>query len=52
MRATVRFDLFYSGCFPSTDYVHNGHKAQDAQAQFIEQFLTNGGTVADVEEPE
>jgi integrase len=32
-------------------YVHNSHKARDAQAQFIERFLPNGGTVADVEEP-
>jgi integrase len=32
-------------------YVHNSHKARNAQAQFIERFLPNGGTVADVEEP-
>ena len=32
-------------------YVHNGHKARNAQAQFIERFLPNGGTVADAEEP-
>ncbi len=32
-------------------YVHNSHKARDAQAQFMERFLPNGGTVADAEEP-
>jgi len=32
-------------------YVHISHKARNAQAQFIERFLPNGGTVADVEEP-
>jgi integrase len=32
-------------------YVHNSHKARDAQGQFMERFLPNGGTVADVEEP-
>ena len=32
-------------------YVHNSHKARNAQAQFIERFLPNGGTVADAEEP-
>jgi hypothetical protein len=32
-------------------YLHNSHKARDAQAQFIERFLPNGGTVADVGEP-
>ncbi len=32
-------------------YVHNRHKARDAQGQFIERFLPNGGTVADAEEP-
>ena len=32
-------------------YVHNSHKARDAQGQFIERFLPNGGTVADAEEP-
>ena len=32
-------------------YVHNSHKARNAQAQFIERFLPNGGAVADVEEP-
>jgi hypothetical protein len=31
--------------------VHNSHKARDAQGQFIERFLPNGGTVADAEEP-
>ena len=31
--------------------LHNSHKARNAQAQFIERFLPNGGTVADVEEP-
>ena len=31
-------------------YVHNSHKARSAQAQFIERFLPNGGTLADVEE--
>ena len=31
-------------------YVHNSHKARNAQAQFIERFLPNGGTVADGEE--
>jgi len=30
-------------------YVHNRPKARNAQAQFIERFLPNGGTVADVE---
>jgi integrase len=33
-------------------YVHNSHKARNAQAQFIERFLPNGGTVADAEEPD
>jgi integrase len=32
-------------------YVHNSHKARDAQGQFIERFLPNGGSVADAEEP-
>ena len=32
-------------------YVHNRHKARDAQGQFIERFLPNRGAVADVEEP-
>ncbi|HXM08618.1 MAG TPA: tyrosine-type recombinase/integrase [Terriglobales bacterium] len=32
-------------------YVHNSHKARNAQAQFIERFLPNGGTAADAEEP-
>jgi len=32
-------------------YLHDSHKARDAQAQLIERFLPNGGTVADVEEP-
>ena len=31
-------------------YVHNGHKARNAQGQFIERFLPNGGTLTDVEE--
>ena len=31
-------------------YVHNSHKARNAQAQFIERFLPNGGTSSDVEE--
>jgi integrase len=31
-------------------YVHNSRKAQNAQAQFIERFLPNGGAVADAEE--
>lgn len=31
-------------------YVHNSHKARDAQAQFIERFLPDGGSVTDVEE--
>jgi integrase len=31
-------------------YVHNSHKARNAQAQFIERFLPNSGAVADVEE--
>lgn len=31
-------------------YVHNSHKARNAQGQFIERFLPNGGVVADVEE--
>jgi integrase len=31
-------------------YVHNSHKARNAQAQFIERFLPNGGAVADAEE--
>jgi len=31
-------------------YVHNSHKARNAQAQFIERFLPNGGAEADVEE--
>jgi integrase len=31
-------------------YVHNSHQARNAQAQFIERFLPNGGAVADVEE--
>ena len=33
-----------------TRYVHNSHKTRNAQAQFIEQFLPNGGIVAAVEE--
>ena len=28
-------------------YIHNSHKARDAQGQFIERFLPNGGAVAD-----
>jgi integrase len=32
-------------------YVHNSHKARDAQAQFIERFLPNGGAVASAKEP-
>jgi hypothetical protein len=32
-------------------YVHNSHKVRSAQAQFIERFLPNGGTVTDAEEP-
>jgi hypothetical protein len=32
-------------------YVHNSHKARNAQAQFIERFLPDGGTVSDVEGP-
>lgn len=32
-------------------YVHNSHKARNAQAQFIERFLPNSGTVTDAEEP-
>ena len=31
-------------------YVHNGRKATNAQAQFIERFLPNGDTLTDVEE--
>jgi integrase len=31
-------------------YVHNSHKARNAQAQFIERFLPNAGAVSDVEE--
>jgi integrase len=31
-------------------YVHNSHRARDAQAEFIERFLPNGGAVADLEE--
>jgi hypothetical protein len=31
-------------------YVHNSRKARDAQAQFIERFLPNGGAVADAAE--
>ena len=31
-------------------YTHNSHKAREAQGQFIERFLPNGGAVADVEE--
>ena len=31
-------------------YVHNSHKARNAQAQFIERFLPNAGAVADVDE--
>jgi integrase len=30
-------------------YVHNSPKARNAQAQFIERFLPNGGAVADLE---
>ena len=30
--------------------VHNGHNARNAQGQFIERFLPNGGTLTDVEE--
>jgi integrase len=32
-------------------YVHNSRKAGNAQAQFIERFLPNGGAVAEAEEP-
>jgi triphosphoribosyl-dephospho-CoA synthetase len=32
-------------------YMHNSHKATNAQTQFIEPFLPNGGAGADVEEP-
>jgi hypothetical protein len=32
-------------------YVHNSHKARDAQAQFIERFLPNGGAVTSAKEP-
>jgi len=31
-------------------YTHNSHKAREAQGQFIERFLPNGGAVADLEE--
>jgi len=31
-------------------YVHNSHKASDAQGQFIERFLPNGSAVARAEE--
>jgi hypothetical protein len=31
-------------------YVHNSHKARNAQGQFIERFLPNGCDVADEEE--
>ena len=31
-------------------YTHNSHRAREAQGQFIERFLPNGGAVADVEE--
>jgi integrase len=31
-------------------YVHNSRKARDAQGQFIERFLPNGGAVAQAEE--
>ena len=30
-------------------HVHNSRKARNAQAQFLERFLLNGGTVTDVE---
>ncbi len=33
-------------------YTHNSHKATEAQGQFIERFLLNGGTAADMEEPD
>jgi integrase len=32
-------------------YVHNRSKARNAQAQFIERFLPNSGTVTDAEKP-
>jgi integrase len=32
-------------------YVHNSRKARNAQAQFIERFLPDGGTAGDEEEP-
>jgi integrase len=31
-------------------YVHNSHKARNAQAQFIERFLPNGSALGDWEE--
>ena len=31
-------------------YVHNSHKARNAQAQFIERFLPKGSAVTDAEE--
>jgi hypothetical protein len=32
-------------------YVHNSHKARDAQAQMTERFLPNGGAAASAKEP-
>jgi integrase len=42
--------LRQSGLPMTMHYVHNSRKARNAQAQFIERFLPNGGAVADVEE--
>jgi integrase len=46
----VRRMLRHSHLDMTMHYVHNGHKARNAQGQFIERFLPNGGTLTDVEE--
>jgi len=44
-------DLFSMAISHETGFVHNSHTAKGAQARFIEQFLPNSGTVAEVQEP-
>ena len=42
--------LRQSGLPMTMHYLHNSGKARNAQAQFIERFLPNGGAVTDVED--